>query len=92
MTNAELRITHDFSFTTTQSESESGLLYDWRFTANQFVLAASPVRLTASNFILQLNTCDYSPYVTSSLTTVGSDASRVIDVSVPLFRIHVFLC
>jgi hypothetical protein len=47
------------------TESES--LYDWRFTANQFVLAISPLRLTASNFIFQLNTCGYSPYVTSSL-------------------------
>jgi hypothetical protein len=30
----------------TQSESESELLYDWRFTANQFVLAPSPLRIT----------------------------------------------
>jgi hypothetical protein len=44
------------------------LLYDWRFTANQFVLATSPLRLTISNFIFQLNTCGYSPFVTSSLT------------------------
>jgi hypothetical protein len=44
------------------------LLYDWPFTANQFVLATSPVRLTTSNFIFQLNTCGYSTYVTSSLT------------------------
>jgi hypothetical protein len=44
------------------------LLYDWRFTANQFVLATSPLRLTTCNFIFQLNTCSYSPYVTSSLT------------------------
>jgi hypothetical protein len=27
---------------------ESKLLYDWRFTANQFALAPSPVRLTTS--------------------------------------------
>jgi hypothetical protein len=26
--------------------------YDWWFTANQFVLATSPLRLTTSNFIL----------------------------------------
>jgi hypothetical protein len=32
------------------SESESELLYDWRFTANQFVLATSPLRLMATNF------------------------------------------
>jgi hypothetical protein len=51
---------------TESQESES--LHDWRFTANQFVLATSPLRLTISNFIFQLNTCGYSPYVTSSLT------------------------
>jgi hypothetical protein len=51
-----------------QSESESELLYDWRFTANQFVLATGPLRPITSNFIIQLNTCSYSPYVTSSLT------------------------
>jgi hypothetical protein len=50
------------------SKSESELLYDWQFTANQFVLATSPLRLTTSNFFFQLNTCGYSPYVTSSLT------------------------
>jgi hypothetical protein len=32
------------------SQLESELLYDWRFTANQFVLAPSPFRLTASIF------------------------------------------
>jgi hypothetical protein len=47
--------------------SESELLYDWRFTASQFVLATGPLRLPASNFIFQLNACGYSPYVTSSL-------------------------
>jgi hypothetical protein len=30
-----------------ESESESELLYDWRFTANKFVLASSPLSLTA---------------------------------------------
>jgi hypothetical protein len=50
------------------AESESGLLYDWRFTANQFVLPTSPFRRTTSNSILQLNTFGYSSYVTSSLT------------------------
>jgi hypothetical protein len=48
--------------------AESELLYDWQFTANQFVLATSPFRLMKSNFIFQLNTCGYSPYVTSSVT------------------------
>jgi hypothetical protein len=50
----------------TQSESE--LLHDWPFTAHQFVLTTSPLRLTTTNFIFQLNTCGYSTYVTSSLT------------------------
>jgi hypothetical protein len=31
-------------------ESESELLYDWRFTANQFILASSPLRLTTTFF------------------------------------------
>jgi hypothetical protein len=52
----------------TESESESELLYDWRFTTNQFVLATNPLRPTTSNFIFELNTCSCSPYVTSSLT------------------------
>jgi hypothetical protein len=46
--------------------SESGLLWDWWFTFNQYVLAKNPLRLTTSNFIFQLNICGYSPYVTSS--------------------------
>jgi hypothetical protein len=32
------------------SESESELLYDWRFTANQFILASRPLRPTPSIF------------------------------------------
>jgi hypothetical protein len=47
---------------------ESELLYDRRFTANQFVLAISPLRLTTRIFIFQMITCFYSSYVTSSLT------------------------
>jgi hypothetical protein len=50
-----------------ESESESELLYDRRFTANQFVLAPSPLRLKARIFS-QLNSCGHSPYITSSLT------------------------
>jgi hypothetical protein len=52
-------------FQLTGSESES--LYDWPFTAKGFVLATGSLRLTSSNFIFQLNTYGYSPYVTSSL-------------------------
>jgi hypothetical protein len=44
------------------------VLYDWQFTAKQFVLAPSPLRLTARIFFSQLNTCGHSPYITSSLT------------------------
>jgi hypothetical protein len=51
-----------------ESEAESELRYDWRFAANQFVLATSPSRLTTSDFIFQLSACGYSPYVTSTLT------------------------
>jgi hypothetical protein len=36
-------------------------------TASQFILATSPLRPMTRNFIFQLNTCSYSPYVTSSL-------------------------
>jgi hypothetical protein len=50
-----------------QSQSESELLYNWRFTTYQFILATSPLRLTTRNFFFQLNTCSHSPYVTSSL-------------------------
>jgi hypothetical protein len=32
---------------------ERELLYEWRFTANQFVLATSPLRLTARIFFLK---------------------------------------
>jgi hypothetical protein len=46
---------------------ESELLYDWRFTANQLVLAPSPLRLTIRFF--QLNPCGHSPYVKPSLTS-----------------------
>jgi hypothetical protein len=40
------------------------LLYDWRFTDNQFVLMPCPL----TYFFFQLNPCSHSPYVTSSLT------------------------
>jgi hypothetical protein len=33
-------------------KSKSELLYDWRFTANQFVLASSPLRPTIRYFFL----------------------------------------
>jgi hypothetical protein len=46
---------------------KGGSLCDWQFTANQFILAPSPLRLMA-RFFFQLNSCGHSPYVTSSLT------------------------
>jgi hypothetical protein len=51
---------------TVPSESESELLHDWRFTANQFVLATSPWD-PRPPFFFQLNPFGYIPYVTSSL-------------------------
>jgi hypothetical protein len=47
-------------------KSKSNLLYDWQFTANQFVLASNPWDSRPEFF--QLNLCGNSPYVTSSLT------------------------
>jgi hypothetical protein len=43
-------MTHTRVFLKTESESE--LVYDCRFTANQFVLATSPLRPTTSNLLL----------------------------------------
>jgi hypothetical protein len=57
-----------FEPASTRNESESELLYDWRFTAKQFVLAPSPLRLTARIIFSQMNTCGHSHYITSSLT------------------------
>jgi hypothetical protein len=54
--------------TTKSSKSKSKLLCDWRFTANHFGLASSPLRLTITDFSFQLSSCSNSLYVTSSLT------------------------
>jgi hypothetical protein len=53
-----------------ESESESELLYNWRFNANQFILAPSLLRLTTTVFVffLQLNPYGHNTCVTSSLT------------------------
>jgi hypothetical protein len=64
-------------------KSKSELPYDLRFAANQFVLATSPLRLTTSNFIFQVNTCDYSPYVTSSLMRGWVCRLQLLMVRVP---------
>lgn len=60
-----------------QSETDSELLYDERFTASQFLLAASPWRSTTSIFFLQLNICGYSSYVTFTITAIPSQRSHV---------------
>jgi hypothetical protein len=51
-----------------ERERESHSYLRLRFTANQFVLATSPLRPKSRIFIFQLNTCGYSPYATSTLT------------------------
>jgi hypothetical protein len=56
-------MTSVWRITPPESESESELLYDWRYTANQFVLAPSPLRLMARIFFPQLNICAHSPYL-----------------------------
>jgi hypothetical protein len=48
--------------------SQSELLYDWRLTASNFVLAPNPLWLKIRDFFVQLNPCGHNPYVTSSLT------------------------
>jgi hypothetical protein len=45
----------------------SELLYSWRFTTSQFVLAPSLPRLMARDFFFRLNLCDHSHYITSCL-------------------------
>jgi hypothetical protein len=42
--------------------------YDWRFTANNSSWRQAPWHSRHSNFIFQLNICDYGPYIISSLT------------------------
>jgi hypothetical protein len=65
------------------SDSESELLYDWRFTTNQFVLATSPLRL-ASNFIFPLNTYGYSTYGSVVYNCFWSSPAQLSQVRVPL--------
>jgi hypothetical protein len=61
-----------------ESESESELLYDWRFTANQFISVSSPLRPTTRDSSFQLNRCGNTPYVTSSLTRRWAQLKRKI--------------
>jgi hypothetical protein len=53
-----------------RQDSELALFYAWRFTASQLVLAPNPLTPTTSIFF-QLNTCSYSPYITSVWREVG---------------------
>jgi hypothetical protein len=45
--------------------SKSKLLYNWRFTANHFVLVAQSLEVHDQRFFLQLNPYGHSPYITS---------------------------
>jgi hypothetical protein len=44
-----------YSRVTSKSESESELLYDWRFTADQIILASGPLRPTKRDPFSKLN-------------------------------------
>jgi hypothetical protein len=48
--------------------SKSKLIYEWRFAANRFILASSPLRHTTRDFFFRLSPCGNSPSVTFSLT------------------------
>jgi hypothetical protein len=50
-----------------QIHSKSELLYDWRFTANHFVLAPSPL-IPNDQYFFQMSAYGYSPYITFPLT------------------------
>jgi hypothetical protein len=73
------RLHTGYSNIQSESESEPELLYDWRYTANNFVLAPSPLRLTARISFSQLNTYSNSPYITSSLTRGQFFADRIVN-------------
>jgi hypothetical protein len=62
--------THGGFLTFSESESESELIYDWRFIANCNLLNLTSNPLSRKNIylLLQLNTCDHDLYVTPSLT------------------------
>jgi hypothetical protein len=66
LTHHSWTLNSTYSQSQSESESESELLYDWWFTANQFVLAPSPLRLTTRDFF-PLNPCINRHYVTSPL-------------------------
>jgi hypothetical protein len=71
----------NFATENLKSRSKQKLLYDWRFTANQFVLASGPLRPTTRDFFFHLNSCGNSSYVTSSLRRrwVQSESESLYD-------------
>jgi hypothetical protein len=63
--------THQLQLTpTTLQVKVTDLLYDWRFTADQFVLVLCPLSLKTRHIFsfFQLNPCGHCPHVTLSLT------------------------
>jgi hypothetical protein len=64
-----------------KSKSKSKLLYDWRFTASQFVLVSSPLRLTMREFFFQLNLCSHSTCVTLSDEKMGLSLMNMLGLS-----------
>jgi hypothetical protein len=82
------RLATALQLTHSKSKSKSKLLYDWRFTANQFALAPSPLRITTRIFFLQLNPCGRNPYVTPSLTR-GWVCLLWIHFASPLSSVHI---
>jgi hypothetical protein len=63
-----LNYTHSLLFTAWLSTEHWARRQSQGHSQSYFVLATSPLRLTTRTFIFQLNTCGYSPYVTSCLT------------------------
>jgi hypothetical protein len=58
-------------------------------------MATSPLRLTTSNFIFQLNTCGHSPYVTFSLTrgrVCWSSPAQSVSGPSPVELMTIFYC
>jgi hypothetical protein len=51
----------------TLAVSEPDLLYDWRFTVNQFVLATNLLRLMTRIFFYKPNAYGHTPYTASCL-------------------------
>jgi hypothetical protein len=69
----KLNETESKSESESESASESELLYEWQFTANQFVFSTSPLRPTTSNFIFQMNICR------SRVSSVGIETGYGLD-------------